>query len=324
MKTAPPRTARKPIPRMKTPTGLLNEGFRYRDLETGTFITRDPAGFVDGPNLYTYVVQNPWTKFDPLGLDDEEASPPPKKEAVDDLGSNLAKHRAMWSELGAGPSEERVKASQELAGGLATTADIGVGMHPAGAANELFGGKTASGEKLSWWERGLAALGVIPVAKGADLGVDLGRSALKNLNRTEKLLDFVTDLKSIPASEANKPFIKQGWSAPYAEGTQVKQFTTGANADFVRVHGADNANGGAFMARASEIQGMSPEQIQQHLALKQVPTHIQPVSVPKGIKMQTGRVGAQPGFGVPNNGGVQYQVLERLPRDAFGESVPLQ
>jgi len=50
------------------PTGLLNEGFRYRDLETGSFITRDPLGFVDGPNLYTYVQQNPWTKFDPEGL----------------------------------------------------------------------------------------------------------------------------------------------------------------------------------------------------------------------------------------------------------------
>lgn len=50
------------------PTGLLNEGFRYRDLETGAFISRDPAGFVDGPNLYAYVQQNPWTKFDPEGL----------------------------------------------------------------------------------------------------------------------------------------------------------------------------------------------------------------------------------------------------------------
>ncbi len=56
------------------PTGLLNEGFRYRDLETDTFITRDPAGFIDGPNLYCYVHQNPWTKFDPEGLasDDPE------------------------------------------------------------------------------------------------------------------------------------------------------------------------------------------------------------------------------------------------------------
>jgi RHS repeat-associated protein len=50
------------------PTGLLNEGFRYRDLETLTFMTRDPAGFVDGPNLYAYVRQNPWTAFDPDGL----------------------------------------------------------------------------------------------------------------------------------------------------------------------------------------------------------------------------------------------------------------
>ena len=50
------------------PTGLLNEGFRYRDLETGVFITKDPLGDVDGPNLYTYVKQNPWTAFDPEGL----------------------------------------------------------------------------------------------------------------------------------------------------------------------------------------------------------------------------------------------------------------
>ena len=50
------------------PTGLLNEGFRYRDLETGVFLTRDPAGFIDGPNQYTYVNQNPWSAFDPTGL----------------------------------------------------------------------------------------------------------------------------------------------------------------------------------------------------------------------------------------------------------------
>ena len=50
------------------PTGLLNEGFRYRDLEAGVFITRDPAGFIDGPNLYTYARQNPWSSFDPDGL----------------------------------------------------------------------------------------------------------------------------------------------------------------------------------------------------------------------------------------------------------------
>ncbi len=54
------------------PTGLLDEGHRYRDLETGSFITRDPMGFVDGPNLYTYVRQNPWSAFDPEGLTMED------------------------------------------------------------------------------------------------------------------------------------------------------------------------------------------------------------------------------------------------------------
>ena len=53
------------------PTGLLNEGFRYRDLRHGVFTTKDPAGFIDGPNLYTYVRQNPWSKFDPQGLQAE-------------------------------------------------------------------------------------------------------------------------------------------------------------------------------------------------------------------------------------------------------------
>ena len=58
----------KPDRKEEDPSGLLNEGFRYRDLETGAFITRDPMGFVDGPNLYAYVRQNPWTSFDPEGL----------------------------------------------------------------------------------------------------------------------------------------------------------------------------------------------------------------------------------------------------------------
>jgi RHS repeat-associated protein len=66
------------------PTGLLNEGFRYRDLETGTFLTADPLGFVDGPNRYTYVKQNPWTKFDPLGLCEEWGCEPEEEEEYDD------------------------------------------------------------------------------------------------------------------------------------------------------------------------------------------------------------------------------------------------
>jgi RHS repeat-associated protein len=52
----------------ETDLNLLNEGMRYRDLETGVFLSRDPIGYGDGPNMYCYVHCNPITKFDPLGL----------------------------------------------------------------------------------------------------------------------------------------------------------------------------------------------------------------------------------------------------------------
>lgn len=51
------------------PHGLVLNNLRYRDLETGTFITRDPAGFIDSENVYIYVTHNGWTYFDPLGLE---------------------------------------------------------------------------------------------------------------------------------------------------------------------------------------------------------------------------------------------------------------
>ena len=90
------------------PTGLLNEGLRYRDLETGTFLTRDPMGFVDGPNLYAYVMQNPWTSFDPHGL-----------EAMDDMKSfawgrsNEQDGKASW--------EQDLKSRNAMAAGVMDT-----------------------------------------------------------------------------------------------------------------------------------------------------------------------------------------------------------
>jgi RHS repeat-associated protein len=50
------------------PCGLVNDGLRYRDRDTGTFLSRDPAGFADGLNVYNYCSHNPRTLFDPNGL----------------------------------------------------------------------------------------------------------------------------------------------------------------------------------------------------------------------------------------------------------------
>jgi RHS repeat-associated protein len=54
--------------RMDPETHLLHFLKRIYDPEIGRWLTPDPAGFVDGPNLYAYVSNNPLTHIDPLGL----------------------------------------------------------------------------------------------------------------------------------------------------------------------------------------------------------------------------------------------------------------
>ncbi|MDP1835514.1 MAG: RHS repeat-associated core domain-containing protein [Chlamydiales bacterium] len=49
-------------------TGLYNFCKRDYDCQLGRWLTPDPAGFVDGPNLYAYVSNRPLTLFDPWGL----------------------------------------------------------------------------------------------------------------------------------------------------------------------------------------------------------------------------------------------------------------
>ena len=52
-------------------SGLYYFRNRYYDPATGRFISRDPSGPVDGPNLYAFVNNNPMNYVDPMGLDIE-------------------------------------------------------------------------------------------------------------------------------------------------------------------------------------------------------------------------------------------------------------
>ena len=49
-------------------TGFVYARNRYYDPELGRFTQADPLGYVDGPNLYQYALNNPVNSSDPMGL----------------------------------------------------------------------------------------------------------------------------------------------------------------------------------------------------------------------------------------------------------------
>ena len=55
--------------------GLYSVRFRVYDPVLMRWLTRDPIGYVDGMNMYSYVRGNPMRSIDPFGLADEEIDP---------------------------------------------------------------------------------------------------------------------------------------------------------------------------------------------------------------------------------------------------------
>lgn len=53
-------------------SGFVNFGRRYYDPDNGRWITPDPAGRVDGANLYAYLHHKPTTNFDFYGLQEQQ------------------------------------------------------------------------------------------------------------------------------------------------------------------------------------------------------------------------------------------------------------
>ena len=54
--------------RVDKEVGLMYFGYRYYDPEVGRWISPDPAGAIDGPNLYAYARNNPMKYVDYFGL----------------------------------------------------------------------------------------------------------------------------------------------------------------------------------------------------------------------------------------------------------------
>jgi len=141
----------------------------------------------------------------------------------------------------------------------------------------------------------------------------------------------ISNVRTISSAEANAPFISdagtaQGWYPPYAEGPGVRTFATADDLPFVRLHTEEGNAPGGFLVRQEEIShlGNDSAAIRNYLGLKDTPAYISDVTVPAGTKMQGGIIGPQPNFGLFKNSGMQYQLLEQIPRSSFYNTRPLQ
>jgi RHS repeat-associated protein len=63
-----PSIAAKAAKYQKDETDLLYYGYRYYNASTGRWLSRDPAGERAGPNAYAFVLNDPITKYDIVGL----------------------------------------------------------------------------------------------------------------------------------------------------------------------------------------------------------------------------------------------------------------
>jgi RHS repeat-associated protein len=180
------------------PTGLLNEGFRYRDMETGTFISRDPLGLVDGPNVYCYVRQNPWTKWDPRRLTADEV------EVEQHEDETIGVYYRDNPRLGTGRSKTRERVGTLMADGFV---DLGNGRKTSMAAirDEIDSGGTDISKFRSDKSRTLSIDGENDGFGGAILGVDArifeGVYGPEQFDQDRKLLHAAKKLSEVAAAQ---------------------------------------------------------------------------------------------------------------------------
>lgn len=95
---------------------------------------------------------------------------------------------------------------------------------------------------------------------------------------------------------------------PYLPKSKVQEIELQEDTKFCRVYDGKNSGMfGGWVMKQSDIDGLTPEQIQDKFALPQKPIMMCDVTVPKGTHMRTGLCNPLEGWG--KGGGVQFDLM---------------
>ncbi len=109
---------------------------------------------------------------------------------------------------------------------------------------------------------------------------------------------------------------------PYKAGTPVLKITQSQSTQYVRVYTESKTNRvGKWIMRYSDIQGLTPVEIQSKYALPYTPTHYCYVDVPSGKSLYVGVVGDN--FGYTAGKAIQFELAEDIDEFCFGQEIPL-
>ncbi len=121
------------------------------------------------------------------------------------------------------------------------------------------------------------------------------------------------EIKKYPAESANKWFsvnVKANYKPPYKYGTSVKEIVLIEDKTFVRVYDKTPKGSGMYgnwILEKSDIDGLSPTEIQNKFALPNTPKYICDVKLKAGTRIRKGIANQVEEWG--SGGGTQYDLI---------------
>ncbi len=174
---------------------------RYLDADHAP--SQKDGPLVDGLNEYTYVQQNPWSKFDPEGLQSSDG------QTYTNSPADLLKFMANENPQGAAAQAKEIQAQNEkTVAAFCDVADFVISLHPAGALSEAITGKSASGKDIDGGQQILSGMTVLPMG-----GIIKGADALFEVAKAERLLKLA---KATVGIEESAGFIQKTYSANFS------------------------------------------------------------------------------------------------------------